>query len=61
MNTVADKAYILGVAIISTAIIYISWGHDAPLANFALVVGGLFLGHVLTIVLDDTGTEKEEG
>ena len=59
MNTVADKAYLFGMAIISTTTIYFAWGHDAPLANFALVMGGLFLGHALTIVLDHT--EKEEG
>ena len=43
--------------IISTLIIYISWGHDEPIFNFALVFGGVLLGHILT----ETLNEGEEG
>ena len=56
-NSVTHSAYLVGMTIIALTIIYVSWGFDAPLANFALVVGGLFLGHILTLVLDDTGEE----
>jgi hypothetical protein len=38
--------------LIASLLIYISWGHDEPIYNFALVCGGLFLGHVLTLVLN---------
>jgi hypothetical protein len=61
MRTLTDKAYILGMTIISLTIIYVSWGFDAPIGNFAIAFGGILLGHVLTLVLDDTGNEKEEG
>ena len=45
-------------SIIATLIIYISWGHDAPIYNFALVVGGLLIGHVLTEVLNEVGEDE---
>ena len=57
---IEDKAYILGMTIIALTIIYLSWGFDAPLGNFAICFGGCLLGHVLTIMLDDTTNEKEE-
>ena len=38
--------------IIASLLIYISWGHDEPIYNFALVFGGLLLGHVLTEALN---------
>lgn len=38
--------------IIATLLIYISWGHDEPMFNFALVFGGILLGHVLTECLN---------
>ena len=58
-NTLTDKAYIVGATLISTSIIYFSWGQDAPIFDFALTFGGILLGHVLTLVLDDT-TEGDE-
>jgi hypothetical protein len=57
MNTTEEKLYLVGMALISAAIIFIAWGHDTPIFNFALVFGGVLLGHVLTEVLN----EKEEG
>jgi hypothetical protein len=39
-------------AIIAVSIIFISWGFDAPIHNFALVFGGFLLGHVLTEALN---------
>jgi hypothetical protein len=59
MNTVAEKAYLVGTTIISLTIIYTCWGFDAPLANFGLLVGGMSMGHVITEVLN--AEEKEEG
>jgi hypothetical protein len=58
-NTITEKAYLVGTTIIAMTIIYISWGFDAPMGNFALVFGGSLLGHVLTEVLN--AEEKEEG
>lgn len=60
MSTVTDKAYILGMTIISLTIIYLSWGFDAPLGNFAIMFGGILLGHVMTLVLDDTVTGEDK-
>ena len=50
-------------AIIAALTIYIAWGHDEPIYNFALCFAGFLLGHVLTEVLneldgDDEGVEK---
>lgn len=39
-------------SIIATQLIYVSWGHDEPIYNFALCFGGCLLGHVLTEVLN---------
>jgi hypothetical protein len=39
-------------SIIATLLIYIAWGRDEPIYNFALVCGGLFLGHVITELLN---------
>ena len=39
-------------SIVATLLIYISWGHDEPIYNFALVFGGVLFGHVLTEVLN---------
>ena len=46
-------------SIIATLLIYISWGHDEPMFNFALVFGGILLGHVLTETLNFV--EQNEG
>ena len=46
-------------SIIATLLIYISWGHDEPIFNFALVFGGLLVGHVLTEVLNEMEGEDE--
>jgi len=43
--------------IIASLLIYISWGHDEPIYNFALCFGGILLGHILT----ETLNEGEEG
>ena len=57
MNTVTERAYLVGMTIISTCTIWVAWGSDAPIMQFAFVFGGLMLGHVMTEVLN----EKEEG
>ena len=56
MRTLTDKAYILGMGIIATSIMYLGWDSEnaVPVFQFALAFGGFLLGHVLTIVLDDT-------
>jgi hypothetical protein len=48
-------------SIIATLLIYTSWGRDEPIYNFALVCGGLFLGHVLTETLNYADNDEEEG
>jgi hypothetical protein len=45
--------------LIATLLVYISWGHDEPIYNFALVFGGLLFGHILTETLNYV--EGEEG
>jgi len=50
---IEDKVYLVFMALISTAILYLAWGYDAPMGNFALCFGGALLGHVLTIALDE--------
>ncbi len=57
MNSVTEKAYLVGMTIIALTIIYISWGFDAPLGNFAICFGGMLLGHVATEVLNVTDEE----
>lgn len=52
-----DKLLLIAQSILASMLIYISWGMDAPIYNFALCFGGVLLGHVLTLVLEDT--EKE--
>lgn len=52
-TTIAEKAYILGQALVSITIIYLSWGYDAPIGNFALVFGGMLLGHIITDALNE--------
>lgn len=44
---------------ISAAIIFLAWGYDAPMGNFALVFGGLLLGHTLTETLNYVEGEDE--
>lgn len=46
-------------SIIATLLVYVSWGHDAPIYNFALVFGGLLVGHVLTEVLNEIEGDNE--
>lgn len=53
-----DKILLVAQTLIATALIYSSWGFDAPIGNFALCFGGFLFGHVLTIVLDDTGEDE---
>ena len=60
MQNVTERAYILGIGITAVSIIYLAWGMEAPIHNFALVFGGCLLGHVLTIVLDDTTDTGED-
>jgi hypothetical protein len=59
MNTATDKAYLVGMTIISTCTIWVAWGSDAPIMQFALVVGGLILGHVVTEILNAVEGEGE--
>jgi len=47
-------------ALIASLIIFIAWGLDAPIGNFALVFGGLLLGHVLTEALNFVEDDSEE-
>lgn len=54
---IVERAYLVGMTIISISTIYLSWGSDAPIYNFGLLVGGMLMGHVLTDVLNI----KEEG
>lgn len=44
---------------ISAAIIFLAWGNDSPMCNFALVFGGLLLGHTLTEALNYVEAEGE--
>jgi len=46
-------------SIVASLVISIAWGHDEPIYNFALVVAGLLLGHVLTEVLNEVEGEEE--
>lgn len=43
---------IIAQGFISAAIIFLAWGNDSPMCNFALVFGGLLLGHALTEALN---------
>ena len=45
--------------IIASCIIFIAWGLDAPIGNFALVFGGLLLGHTMTEALNFVEGEEE--
>jgi hypothetical protein len=56
MRTLTDKAYIAGATLIASITIYLAWDREngIPMMQFALTFGGCLLGHVLTIVLDDT-------
>jgi hypothetical protein len=47
-----EKAYIVGVTSIALSIIYLSWGFDSPICNFAICFGGVLLGHVITEILN---------
>jgi hypothetical protein len=51
-DRITERAYLVGMTIISISTIYLSWGSDAPICNFGLLVGGMFMGHVLTDVLN---------
>ena len=57
-TTTLEKAYILGMTIIAVSIIYLAWGHDEPIYNFALCFGGALLGHVITEVLNEEEGEE---
>ena len=46
-------------ALIASLVIFIAWGLDAPIGNFALVFGGFLLGHVLTEALNYVGGDDE--
>ena len=51
-DRITERAYLVGMTIISTCTIWVAWGSDAPIMQFALVFGGLMLGHVMTEVLN---------
>ena len=59
-NSVFHSAYLVGMTIIALTIIYLSWGFDAPIGNFAICFGGCLLGHVVTEILNETEVEGEE-
>ena len=52
-NTIIEKVYLVSMTIIALSIIYISWGFDAPMGDFAIAFGGALLGHVVTEVLNE--------
>lgn len=58
-NSITHAAYLVGMTIIALSIIYISWGFDAPLGNFAICFGGALLGHVITEVLNEEEGDDE--
>lgn len=49
---IEEKVYVCALTLISTAIIFLAWGYDAPMGNFSLVFGGMLLGHIITEVLN---------
>jgi uncharacterized membrane protein AbrB (regulator of aidB expression) len=58
-TTTAEKAYLVGQALISATIIYTAWGYDSPIADFALTFGGMLLGHIITEAFNQTEGEEE--
>ena len=58
-NSVFHSAYLVGMTIIALTIIYLAWGMDAPIGNFALCFGGCLLGHVVTEILNETEVEGD--
>ena len=58
-NAVTHSAYLVGMTIIALTIIYLSWGYDAPILNFAICFGGAVLGHVITEILNEDAGEDE--
>lgn len=59
-NSVFHSAYLVGMTIIALTIIYLSWGMDAPIGNFAICFGGALLGHVITEILNETEVEGDD-
>ena len=57
-NSVFHSAYLVGMTAIALTIIYISWGLDMPLGNFAICFGGALLGHVITEVLNENEVDE---
>lgn len=51
---IEEKIYTLAMTLISSAIIYLAWGYDAPMGDFALTFGGMLLGHTITEALNVT-------
>lgn len=56
---VEEKVYTLAMTLISTAIIYLAWGYDAPMGYFSLTFGGMLLGHTITETLNTRREEKK--
>lgn len=54
-----DRLFSIIFTAFSVTIIYAAWGEDAPVYNFALVFGGILLGHVLTEALNHIEGEDE--
>ena len=54
-DKIIERAYLVGMTIISMLTIYFAWdGEDGVLLlQLALVVGGMFMGHVLTEMLNE--------
>lgn len=57
-NSVIHSAYLVGMTLISTAIIYLSFDTDTPITRFAFGFGCCLLGHVLTEALNDNEVEE---
>ena len=57
-SSVFHSAYLVGMTIIALTIIYLSWGFDAPIGNFAICFGGCLLGHVVTEILNENEVDE---
>ena len=55
-DKITQRAYLIGMTIISMLTIYFAWDSEfgVPMMQFALVVGGMFLGHIITEALNTT-------
>ena len=56
MRDTTHAVYFVGLTIIAMLTVYFGWDSEfgIPLLQFALVVGGALLGHIITEVLNAT-------